>query len=70
MTTQQIQSAQMLGSNYATDWGYLLYQEGMTADEFAAAVLENYNENSEACNEPTLPQEYVADFLFGAKTAF
>lgn len=70
MTFQEIQNAQQLGSNYATDNYEYAYKQGMTAEEFASAVLENYNENSFAANEPTLPEEYEADFLFGAKTVF
>lgn len=70
MTTQEIQDAKMLGSNYATEWHYFIYRDWMTADEFAAAALDNYNGNSDACGEPTLAKEYEADFLLGAKSAF
>jgi hypothetical protein len=70
MTHQQIQKAQQLGENYANDNAQHFFIESMSADDFAAAALENYNANADAFGEELLPAELEKDFLFGAKTSY
>lgn len=61
---------QEFGKNYAYDNAAFFFKAGMTAEAFSKEALENYNSNAEAFNQPSLPKEQEADFLFGAKESF
>jgi hypothetical protein len=70
MTFQEIQKAQLIGSNYANDNYSFVFEEGMTEKQFAQAALDHYNASAEAFGSDHLPEEQEKDFLFGAKQSF
>ena len=67
MTMQKFISAEELGRNYANDVKSYVYQPGMSKSDFANAVLENYNRESDAFSTPALSKELENNFKNGAE---